>query len=496
MTVRDISPAVIQARPDNRAFGGIDREALKPLTESIRKRGILQPLIVREIAATDGYQYELIAGHRRRAAALEAGLTTLPCNVIEVAEAADAEVVSLLENLQRQDIHPLDEALAFERLQQLGLANVAISAQVGCHRNHVAARLRLCALIPAARDAWQAAPKLPIQAAQEIAAMPPHLQERFVKKNTKGGSELVAQYGTISYWAESQSEVLAYAPWDPDDADLVPAAGSCTDCPKRFDYQPRLFAEQEQGEQTEIEGRCGDKKCWRGKLQAHVDQARERAVADGLKPVEISGKFLDDKPDGPVPRDRVVLFDNMTDEEKAKRKAKPKPLLIIDGPEAGSIVEGFIKPKRRDEWEAAAERRNKERLALEAERLPTFGRVLDALDAEGTTERDLAILMLPPILEWMAMRSGSWEAEGMIARARFDGQPDDYGNIAAKDREGAEKLLDQLHPISQILVLLAGDAVARTDQGVDFLSLIAKELSVTEAPADADAAPAADAGTD
>ncbi len=119
-------------------------EALQELVDSIRQHGIIQPLIVRPV---DG-KHELIAGERRWRAAQQVGLTQAP---VIVREASDLEVLelSLIENLQRADLNPIEEALAYARLAgEFGMRQEDIAQKVGRSRAAVANSMRLLDLHP------------------------------------------------------------------------------------------------------------------------------------------------------------------------------------------------------------------------------------------------------------------------------------------------------------------------------------------------------------
>ncbi|MDX2080834.1 MAG: ParB/RepB/Spo0J family partition protein [Terrimicrobiaceae bacterium] len=133
-----IVPSPLQPRVEFRG------EQLQELVESIRERGIIQPLIVRKV---DG-KFELIAGERRWRAARELGLTEAPAIV---REATDREVLelALIENLQREDLNPIEEARAYARLSRdFGLTQEDISKRVGKSRASVANAMRLLDLAP------------------------------------------------------------------------------------------------------------------------------------------------------------------------------------------------------------------------------------------------------------------------------------------------------------------------------------------------------------
>jgi ParB family transcriptional regulator, chromosome partitioning protein len=138
INLAQIVPSPLQPRKD---FGD---DALQELVASIREHGIIQPLIVRQMNG----QFELIAGERRWRAAQKLGLTKVP---VIVRRATDLEVLqlSLIENLQRADLNPIEEAQGYDRLaREFGLRQEDIAAKVGRSRAAVANALRLLDLHP------------------------------------------------------------------------------------------------------------------------------------------------------------------------------------------------------------------------------------------------------------------------------------------------------------------------------------------------------------
>jgi ParB family chromosome partitioning protein len=134
----DIFPSPHQPRTEFRA------DQLNELVESIRERGIIQPLIVRK----SGERYELIAGERRWRASQLVGLVEAP---VIIRKASDQEVLelALIENLQREDLNPIEEAAAYSRLaHEFGLTQEEISRRVGKSRASVANSMRLLDLDP------------------------------------------------------------------------------------------------------------------------------------------------------------------------------------------------------------------------------------------------------------------------------------------------------------------------------------------------------------
>lgn len=143
--------AVDQIRPSREQVRSrFDAEPLGELAESIRMHGVLQPLLVRRLA--DGY--ELIAGERRWRAARLAGLQSIPAVVRDDAGNDAQLVLGLIENLQRTDLDPIEEARGLRRLiEEFGLTHEEVAERLGKHRVSVTQSLRLLGGCPAVQSA-------------------------------------------------------------------------------------------------------------------------------------------------------------------------------------------------------------------------------------------------------------------------------------------------------------------------------------------------------
>ena len=143
--------AVDQIRPSRQQVRSrFDAEPLGELAESIRLHGVLQPLLVRPLA--DGY--ELIAGERRWRAARLAGLLTVPAVVRSDAGNDEQLVLGLIENLQRTDLDPIEEARGLRRLiEEFGLTHDVVAQRLGRHRVSVTQSLRLLSACAAVQSA-------------------------------------------------------------------------------------------------------------------------------------------------------------------------------------------------------------------------------------------------------------------------------------------------------------------------------------------------------
>ncbi len=121
----------------------IEPEALQQLADSIKAQGLIQPVVVRPIA---GGKYELIAGERRWRACQIAGLHDIPAVIKDIPDQA-AAAMSLIENIQREDLNPLEEAIAMERLiEEFGLTHQQTADSVGRSRSSITNLLRLLVL--------------------------------------------------------------------------------------------------------------------------------------------------------------------------------------------------------------------------------------------------------------------------------------------------------------------------------------------------------------
>ncbi|MCI6053905.1 ParB/RepB/Spo0J family partition protein [Dysosmobacter sp.] len=160
-----------------------DEAALAELAESIRLHGIIQPLTVRKLAS--GY-YQIIAGERRWRAARLAGLREVPVVVVEADDRKAAEL-AMIENLQREDLNPMEEAAGFQVLiDTYHMTQEEAAAQVGKSRSAVANALRLLSLsAPVAKLVEEG--KLSAGHARALVPLSPALQERAAEAVVSGG---------------------------------------------------------------------------------------------------------------------------------------------------------------------------------------------------------------------------------------------------------------------------------------------------------------------
>jgi ParB family chromosome partitioning protein len=136
---RNVPIERIEANPDQPRLS-FDEETLKELAASIKEHGVLQPILVRPLP---GGRYQLIAGERRWRSARLAGLSTIPAMIEEIDDETALEI-AIIENLQREDLSPLDEALIYERMTQgHGYSVRKLAQKLGKDKGYIENRLRL-----------------------------------------------------------------------------------------------------------------------------------------------------------------------------------------------------------------------------------------------------------------------------------------------------------------------------------------------------------------
>ena len=155
-----------------------DNEKLKELTVSIKNQGVLSPILVRELGLNE---FEVIAGERRLRASKMAGLKTIPC-LVDHKKDQDALVSALIENLQREDLNPVEEARGLDRLKrEFGLTQDEVATSTGKARSTVANSLRILSLPPSVLDLL-AQGKIEKGHAKLLASMSPGEAETTAKK--------------------------------------------------------------------------------------------------------------------------------------------------------------------------------------------------------------------------------------------------------------------------------------------------------------------------
>ena len=241
----------------------IDENELNELAESIKQHGILQPLLIRKNCKG----YEIVAGERRYRAALKANLEKLP---VIIKSLTDQEVVEiqLIENLQRKDVHPLDEAYGFKNLLEISKFDTkTIAEKIGKNEAYVYSRLKLLDLEETVQLAFQKN-EIHLGHALIIARLQPEDQKRALEYTIDGTystfgkekSQDAISIASLKNWVSSNILLdLKKASFDKKDTTLLPLALACINCAKRTGFNKSLFPE------IEKEDYCTDPICFNGK---------------------------------------------------------------------------------------------------------------------------------------------------------------------------------------------------------------------------------------
>ncbi|MCL4822065.1 MAG: ParB/RepB/Spo0J family partition protein [Vicinamibacteria bacterium] len=259
--VEDLTPN--PANPRRR----LSEAGLEELRASVAEKGVLQPILARPF----GSGLQIVAGERRWRAARLADLATVPARVAELTD-EEALEIAVIENLQREDVHPLDEATGFEALLKQGRDVAGLAARVGKSEAHVYQRLKLLSLSPKCQKTFLE-DKIPASTALVLARIPSlKLQDEALKRVEGMATAAAAEEIRRQFMLE-----LSSAPFPIDDEALLPAAGSCLKCPKRTGNQALLFAD------VRAKDLCTDPPCYQKKQHAHVEQRIARARENGQR---------------------------------------------------------------------------------------------------------------------------------------------------------------------------------------------------------------------
>ena len=220
---------------------------LNELAASIKDMGVAQPILIRPVTPTteEPEIYEIVAGERRFRASKIADVTTIPAMIRNLTDLQAAKI-QILENLQREDPHELEEALGYQALMlSHGYNADQLADELKKSRSYIYARLKLCALAePLHKDFLDR--KFSASTALLIARIPvPELQIKAAKEimapNRDGDPMSVRD--AQRYLQNSYMLDLTKATFDIKDAKLLATAGSCVKCPKRTGNQPEVFTD-------------------------------------------------------------------------------------------------------------------------------------------------------------------------------------------------------------------------------------------------------------
>lgn len=362
-TKQDAKQAVIKEIPlgslvptkENRR-GRITNESVQSLADSIRANGVLQPIVVRPHPQQKG-KFEIRAGERRFRAAKRAGLKTIPAVVRELDDNA-ARAVTVVENLQRQNLSPIEEALAIQAAIEAGENLETVADRLGLSAKQAARRAALRNLSKTWQDALADATSfvqgLSLGHLEVIARLPHELQDEIADDDF----EAILRYDALPTVAELTQMIdgvlhtVAAMSWSTTDETLVPKAGACTDCRKRSDKHPMLFDDAPLGKRGTVSNtaRCLDPHCYQQKEAAHVEQRVNhiKVKHPTLQLVAINGVISDAA--------RETFGDDVKALYNARFVAKATkatiPVMPVSGERAGKVL--YVEREDRGSYSEAA----------------------------------------------------------------------------------------------------------------------------------------------
>ncbi len=327
--------------PDNRRRS-ITKESVESLAKSLAKEGLLQPIVVRPHPEKEGW-FEIRAGERRWRAAKLAGLKELPA-IVRTLDDESALSVTIAENLQRKDLHPLEEAATIQQAFDRGFSPKAVAARLGKSVQFIARRASLSRLSKVWRDEVLTpdtnCSRLSVAHLELIARLPEETQatlaEHSFRRVFARGFPTVEELRRL---IDGGLQSLRAMPWKLDDETLDPKAGSCLNCPKRSGKLPELFDADDAPTEGKVSksDRCLDPACFEGKQVAFLTRRESelRTEHPTLRLVQLSYSGLS-------PKVREAFGERVT-MVYAPKLVKPTskgstPAMQVDGPKAGSLV--------------------------------------------------------------------------------------------------------------------------------------------------------------
>lgn len=494
---------------------------LQELAESIKILDVIEPVILRPLPAarmadTAGMRprptHELVAGERRYRAAQLAGLADIPYVERDLTDAQALEI-QLIENVQRDNLKPLEEAAGFRALMDAtGISAKDLGARVNRSRAYVYNTLKLLDLCQESRDALVAG-KMDRSHAELLGTVAdPKLQLKALKEFTNTGwNERKPSFRECKDWLERNILLkIKDAPFDTKDATLIEACGACASCPKRTHADRDMFAAFDGPDM------CTDPKCWNDKEASHVARIKVKAEAEGSQViVGKEAKKLKERYSDNIKG--YVRLDAKHDDGKGNEVTikkllgadAPAPIVFVDPDTHKPIkvlptaVVGQMLKEKGVVKETPAEKNAKHEAALERERLKqqiedvTRERAIDQVGAKiaegavsGFTAPLLRLLLLEqlddsyrndpaPLLRlWHLPDHEDYHKRRRTLAAHVSAAPDDQLGIlllqvlAAKDANHSYMIDKEIDYLPQLAI----------DAGVDLVKLRA-EVAIELKPA-------------
>ncbi len=349
--VEDISP-----HPNNPRRIDDKHPSLPGLAESIKATGLINPITVMEDEKNGGFL--ILAGERRWRAHRLAGLPSILCRLVKVTEEQAFHILTI-ENLQREDLTWQEEARGVELMLKRKMSAEAIAHAIGRSVGWVALRERLCQLSPKWIKFLNSADAefLPLNRLELVARFPVEVQDKIHERRHFLLQDSFKEFQT---WLDGEYlHTIAKAPWDINDATLVPKAKACSACPKRSSCQQQIFGESTAAK----DDRCTDAKCWSEKQMAWLGKSVKEKLVEQPKALLIQTEY-----DTKLPAGMGKKAERDYGYQAAKEGAKGAiPVIYVDGPKVGQA--GWMKKESygggsSQQAKAAGPKPAKERLAI------------------------------------------------------------------------------------------------------------------------------------
>lgn len=424
-----------------------NEQAIQELSESIKVNGLLQPLLVRPL----GEGYELVCGERRLRACKLIDLKSVPVQIknLNDQEALEAQII---ENLEREDVHPLHEAETFKLMIDKGnYTSEGIATKIARSERFVLQRLSLNNL----NAEWK---KLflngDIHLAKALIIV--RLEKKYQKEVAQNASDwsggIKSAKQLQSFIDSNITALLSKAVFDPVDENLVKRAGACSNCPKRSGANGSLFPDVREDD------RCFDKACFETKTERYIHNEIDGIVnnAESVYLIRSKHQDMDDGLSDKLKKLGINVLVHYNDFEatNGKDKGKNRPRgFWINGYERGRYTsikltkkqeDGSMDPKSRESVEAQIEKinnRSKRMLELDAEKV--HKRIIEVMGSSeemnqiGNQRYGDATELLSRLVLWNAL---DWSKKQHFSKPL---------HMEKYDKEGAVGILKRLAELTK-----------------------------------------------
>lgn len=400
----------------------MDQTELLDLIASIKQKGVLQPILVRPISGSK--KFELVCGERRFKAAKEAGLKEIPANIRYLTD-DEAFEIQIIENLERKDVHPLDESDAFKKMLDSKKYTIDdIAAKVVKTTSFITQRLKLRQLIPKIKKDFRAG-HLGIGQAILLARSSKEVQNEIHKSASAHylgdkKNPVYASVRTLKNEIERHNPEMKKAVFNLNDKTLNRRAGACADCPKRTIANPLLFPDMG------AEDKCTDRKCFDGKTEAHLKRRVQQAIEEGEKIIFVQDYYESAPADviKLITDHKIKIFKEYDDVQFHKSEysgfTKKAKGIKLGGTNKGRIDDVWLKESSSDKGAAAspgdeiddqlAKMKVRADRALELDNEKIWSKVKE-LDVDKFVNNDKSLKTIEKIALLVAINTVAWRID-------------------------------------------------------------------------------------